>query len=232
MKYNRFSNHFKFSDFYENLATSLKFSISFDTFNKNSILQRVKELLAIEEDVSRVQKKLDSAATESKLKAMEEELSNKEVHMNLLRNRIVDLEEGQVGKVYGKSELKSEYTNLLLQTKKQKVKIEKISGEYNALKAENTLLKAEAMDNINLSEKNYTKDTQMTDMNQKINTLTSLNDKHLVRINELRDQNDSLTYDLKQALGSSDEVIQKLSTELRCTKQDLIKSESREKQVK
>lgn len=220
-----------FSDFYENLATSLKFSISFDTFNKNSILQRVKELLAIEEDVSRVQKKLDSAATESKLKAMEEELSNKEVHMNLLRNRIVDLEEGQVGKVYGKSELKSEYTNLLLQTKKQKVKIEKISGEYNALKAENTLLKAEAMDNINLSEKNYTKDTQMTDMNQKINTLTSLNDKHLVRINELRDQNDSLTYDLKQALGSSDEVIQKLSTELRCTKQDLIKSESREKQL-
>ena len=72
--------------------------------------------------------------------------------MNVLRNKIVDLEEGNFGRVYGKSELKSEFNEMLMLTKKQAVKIEKITGEYNALKAENTILKAECMDNVNLGE--------------------------------------------------------------------------------
>lgn len=221
----------RFTDFFQKLASSLQFGYSFDLVNQNGILKRIKDLLNVESDANRVQNKITSIDYDQKLKNLEEELSNKEVHMNLLRNRIVDLEEGTIGKVYGKSELKTEYNNLLLETKKQKVKIQKISGEYNALKAENTLLKAEAMTNINLSDVNDQNSMQINNLNNKICQLSDENDKHLVKIAEVREQNDSLTYDLKQTIHSSNETISNLSKELRSTKQQLMKSETREKQV-
>ena len=222
----------RFTEFFQKLAAILNTSYSFDLINQNSILKRIKDLLNLEHDANRVQNKLTSIDYEKKLKNLEEELSNKEIHMNLLRNRIVDLEEGTVGKVYGKSELKAEYNNLLLETKKQKVKIQKISGEYEALKAENTLLKAEAINSINMSDINDQNVAQISELNNKVKELSSLNDKNLVKVLELREQNDSLTYDLRQTIQSSNEVISNLSKELRNTKQQLIKTETREKQVK
>lgn len=152
--------------------------------------------------------------------------------MNILRKKIVDLEEGNFGKVYGKSELKSEYNDMLMMTKKQKFKIDKITGEYNALKAENTLLKAEAMDNIHLSEDIVAKDAIVKTLMDQINELSEKNDKLMVKLNDSRENGDSLGFDLTHIKQSSDETIRKLSQELRDTKQELLKTEGREKQVR
>lgn len=207
-------------------------SYSFDKANQASVLNRVKELVGLAEDTVRVQNKLASVDYEQRLRSLEGELSNKESHLNVLRGKIVDLEEGNFGRVYGKSELKAEFNEMLMLTKKQKIKIDKISGEYNALKEENTLLKAEAMDNINLSEAGAGKDVEIGELKQRCLAIDEQSDKQLVRISELQEANEALGLELREQARSSDEAVVRLSSDLRNVKQEMIRSEAREKQVR
>jgi len=142
------------------------------------------------------------------------------------------LEEGNFGRVYGKSELKAEFNEMLMLTKKQKIKIDKISGEYNALKEENTLLKAEAMDNINLSEVGARKEAEIGELKRRCLVLGEQSDKQLVRISELQEANEALGLELREQARSSDEAVVRLSRDLRNVKQEMIRSEAREKQVR
>jgi hypothetical protein len=207
-------------------------SYSFDKSNQANVLNRVKELVSQAEDAVRVKNKLVSVDYEQRLRSLEGELSNKENHLNVLRGKIVDLEEGNFGRVYGKSELKAEFNEMLMLTKKQKIKIDKISGEYNALKEENTLLKAEAMDNINLSEVGARKDAEIGELKQRCLVLGEQSDKQLVRISELQEANEALGLELREQVRSSDEAVVRLSRSLRNVKQEMIRSEAREKQVR
>jgi len=207
-------------------------SYAFDKTNQNNILSRVKELVGVSEDATRVQNKMTTVNYDQKLRSLEEELSNKESHLNVLRSKIVDLEEGNFGRVYGKSELKTEFNEMLMLTKKQKFKIDKISGEYNALKEENTLLKAEAMDNINLDEILKKKGKEICELKDTCRMLHEQSDKQLVKISELQETNELLDLELRNQTRSSDEVVVKLSKDLRDIKQEMLKSEAREKQVR
>ncbi len=207
-------------------------SYSFDKSNQASVLNRVKELVSQAEDAVRVKNKLASVDYEQRLRSLEGELSNKENHLNVLRGKIVDLEEGNFGRVYGKSELKAEFNEMLMLTKKQKIKIDKISGEYNALKEENTLLKAEAMDNINLSEVGARKEAEIGELKRRCLVLGEQSDKQLVRISELQEANEALGLELREQARSSDEAVVRLSRDLRNVKQEMIRSEAREKQVR
>ncbi len=207
-------------------------SYSFDKSNQASVLNRVKELVSQTEDAVRVKNKLVSVDYEQRLRSLEGELSSKESHLNVLRGKIVDLEEGNFGRVYGKSELKAEFNEMLMLTKKQKIKIDKISGEYNALKEENTLLKAEAMDNINLSEVGARKEAEIGELKRRCLVLGEQSDKQLVRISELQEANEALGLELREQVRSSDEAVVRLSRDLRNVKQEMIRSEAREKQVR
>ena len=213
------------------LANTLQASHSFDKSNQNKLIKKVTELLAIESDSTRIQNKLNSVDFEKKIQVLEEELTNKELHLNLLRSKIVDLEEGTIGKVYGKSELKTEHNNAIMENKKQKVKIEKLTKEYNDIKAENISLKAHTLDIKSICSDSSEKDSILHEYSHKINELSCMNDKRLVMISELKEENENLESDFKKATDSSFEVIQNLSEELRDLKQELIRTNSREKQV-
>lgn len=118
-----------------------------------------------------------------------------------------------------------------MENKKQKVKIDKLTKEYSDLKAENISLKANALDINTICSDSSDKDEKLTELNKRINNLNSINDKQLVKISELKEQYENLESDFKNASDSSFEVIQKLSKELRDLKQELIRTDSREKQV-
>ena len=207
-------------------------SYSFDKSNQMNVLARIKELAVCSEDAQRIHNKLACVDYEQRLRSMEEELASKESHLNVLRAKIVDLEEGNFGRVYGKSELKAEFNEMLMLTKKQKIKIDKMSGEYSALKAENTLLKAEAMDNINLGQMGVIKDKEIRGLRQRCEVLAEESDRQMVRMSELQEVNEQLEMELKRQVTVSDEAVVRLSKDLRDVKQEMLRSEAREKQVR
>ena len=199
--------------------------------NQERIIKRLGELVAIECDAARIENKLNVSDYEKRLKCFEEELSNKEIHMNMLRKKVVDLEEGTLGQPYGKSELKAEFNNQLMTTKTQKVKIEHLTVQVQELKLENVKLKANMLDSTALASTVAKKDADIKNLLKKLDETSLQSDKQLVQINELKEQIDSVNLELSKTIGSSDEAISSLSKELRVLKQNLAKSESREKEV-
>ncbi len=149
--------------------------------------------------------------------------------MNLLRKKIVDLEESSFGQ--SKSEFKNEYSNQLMQNKKQKIKIEHLNAEFNRIKEENVKLKAEMLDTNNLSGLLENKDMQIKELNIKIKQFVHQTDKQLIQISELNEQIDNLKSELESTKKSTDDVINSLSRELRSLKINLNKTETREKEV-
>ena len=99
-----------------------------------------KEKEAIEKKVS-IEKTV-VVESESKTALLMEELKSKDVHLELLRKKVVELEELK----YGRSELKSDYEELSIENKKLNVKIERLSEQLNKFKCENIHLKSQILD--------------------------------------------------------------------------------------
>ncbi len=108
------------------------------------IFTKVDQLSSIASDYTKLEKeKVDLIASHTKeLSSLKEQLNNKEIHIDLMRKKMVDLEEGK----FGKSELKIDSESQLFNIKKLKVKIEKLNSRIDVLNAENVQLKSQLLD--------------------------------------------------------------------------------------
>lgn len=108
------------------------------------IFTKVDQLSSIASDYTKLEKeKVDLIAAHTKeLSSLKEQLNNKEIHIDLMRKKMVDLEEGK----FGKSELKIDSESQLFNIKKLKVKIEKLNSRIDVLNAENVQLKSQFLD--------------------------------------------------------------------------------------
>jgi predicted nucleic acid-binding Zn-ribbon protein len=108
------------------------------------IFTKVDQLSSIASDYTKLEKeKVDLIAAHTKeLSSLKEQLNNKEIHIDLMRKKMVDLEEGK----FGKSELKIDSESQLFNIKKLKVKIEKLNSRIDVLNAENVQLKSQLLD--------------------------------------------------------------------------------------
>ena len=199
-------------------------NILIQSFEKRHIEQEKKiELNSIEHLLSKT-----SSKSESKIRSLQEELASKEINLELLRKKLVELEEVK----YGRSEIKKNADELLIKIKQQSIKIDNLNQQLSQLKAENILLKSNSLDVDVLNAKNIQLEEEIKKLKLTIDQLESLNDKHLVRIGDLRDKIDTTNQDYSNTKTSSDQVISELSKELRVYKQDLEKTQQRERKVK
>jgi len=81
-------------------------------------------------------------ARKAVVKALKEQLDNKELHLDLLRKKLSALEEERSSKFA----LEKEIDDHVLMGKKFKAKVEKLTEQLNSLKCENTTLKAQLTD--------------------------------------------------------------------------------------
>ncbi len=169
-----------------------------------------------------------SSRSESKIRSLEEQLASKEINLELLRKKLVELEEVK----YGRSEIKKTADELVLKIKQQSVKIDNLNQQVAQLKADNILLKSNSLDVDALKLKNTQLEEEIKKLKSTIDQLESLNDKNLVRIGDLREEIDTTNKDYSNNKTSSDQVITQLSKELRVYKQDLEKTLQRERKVK
>lgn len=193
------------------------------------IFTKVDQLSSIASDYTKLEKeKVDLIAAHTKeLSSLKEQLNNKEIHIDLMRKKMVDLEEGK----FGKSELKIDSESQLFNIKKLKVKIEKLNSRIDVLNAENVQLKSQFLDVSSLQAINLEQSVEKSKLFKQINELNSLNKSQIIKISELKDEIDNLNSEVAKTSTSSNKSIHALSTELRSYKQELEKSRNREKEL-
>ncbi len=217
----KFSNIIKVDLVDSNLEETLNTLIF--NFEKKQIEQEKKiELNSIEKIITKA-----SSQYESKMRTLEEQLASKEINLELLRKKVVELEEVK----YGRSEIKKTADDLVIKIKQQTVKIDNLNQQIAELKADNILLKSNSLDVDVLKLKNNQLEEEVKKLQLTIDQLESLNDKNLVRIGDLREKMDTTNKDYSNDKTSSDQVISQLGKELRVYKQDLEKTQQRERKV-
>ena len=84
---------------------------------------------------------------EQKCHSLQEQLENKDTHLDILRRKIAQLEECRAGR----SEIKKEIEEQAALNKKLAIKAERLSVELTSLKNQNIELKAKLLDFESLS---------------------------------------------------------------------------------
>lgn len=135
----------KFLHFLERLASVMKIeNVSHELgyeLNPDVILTRAEQLMKLEKD-SIVDQKTSIYSLQRKIKQMKEQLENKDLHLDLLRKKVISLEEGRAGK----SDLEREIDDHVMLARKMKVKVDHLTQQVCELKHENTQLKAQITD--------------------------------------------------------------------------------------
>jgi chromosome segregation ATPase len=135
----------KFLHFLERLGSIMKIeNVSNEMgyeLNPDVILTRAQQLMKLEND-SIVDQKTSIYSLQRKLKQFKEQMENKDLHLDLLRKKVIALEEGRSAK----TDLEREIDDHVVLSRKMKVKVENLTQQVNELKHENTQLKAQITD--------------------------------------------------------------------------------------
>ena len=135
----------KFLHFLERLGAILKIeNVSNELgyeLNPDVILSRCEQLMKLEND-SIVDQKTSIYNLQRKIKQLKDQLENKDLHLDLLRKKVIALEEGRTAK----TDLEREIDEHVILSRKMKTKIESLTQQINELRAENTQLKSQSTD--------------------------------------------------------------------------------------
>jgi hypothetical protein len=107
--------------------------------NMDVVMSRIQAEMAASHAATTQSAELDKSAHEKKLIALKEQLSNKEVHLNLLRKKIIEYEEKETS-------LSAVNAESLTTSRSSSRKLEKLSEELARFKSENVTLKAKVFD--------------------------------------------------------------------------------------
>ncbi len=120
----------------ENVSNELGYEL-----NPDVILTRAEQLMKLEND-SIIDQKTSIYSLQRKIKQLKEQLENKDLHMDLLKKKLIALEEGRSAK----TDLEREIDDHVVLSRKMKIKVENLTQQVNELKNENTHLKAQSTD--------------------------------------------------------------------------------------
>ena len=120
----------------ENVSNELGYEL-----NPDVLLTRAEQLMKLERD-SIVDQKTSIYSLQRKIKQMKEQMDNKDLHLDLLRKKIIALEEGRAAK----TDLEREIDDHVMLSRKMKVKVDHLTQQVHDLKHENTQLKAQITD--------------------------------------------------------------------------------------
>lgn len=135
----------KFLHFVERLGSVLKVeNVSNELgyeLNPDVLLTRAEQLMKMERD-SIVDQKTSIYSLQRKIKQQKEQMDNKDLHLDLLRKKIIALEEGRAAK----TDLEREIDDHVMLSRKMKVKVDHLTQQVHDLKHENMQLKAQITD--------------------------------------------------------------------------------------
>lgn len=217
----------KFLHFLERLASIMKIeNVSHELgyeLNPDVILTRAEQLMKLEKD-SIVDQKSSIYSLQRKIKQLKEQLENKDLHLDLLRKKVISLEEGRAAK----TDLEREIDDHVMLARKMKVKVDHLTQQVNDLKHENTQLKAQMTDIQILKNRLIEQDKEVRRLLEDLDKLQTIRDKQAVKISSLQDKIHSVDDQANRSLISSDNAVRTLSNEIRFLKSSLEQITERE----
>ena len=135
----------KFLHFLERLGSILRIENASDQLgyelNPDVLLRRAEQLMKLEKEAVGDQK-TTIANLRRRTQELKDQLENKDMHLDLLKKKVIALEEGRTGK----TDLEREIDDHVMLARKMKLKVDHLTQQVSDVRHENTQLKAQMTD--------------------------------------------------------------------------------------
>ncbi|CAH1792732.1 unnamed protein product [Owenia fusiformis] len=220
----------RYLKFMERVASAMKVDtisadVGFD-MSGDAIIARAEQLQHMEMDAL-ADKTTHVYNLQRKIKSFKDQLESKDLHNDLLRKKIQQLEE----RVMGRSELEQEKDDESLRSRKLEKLVEKYKMQINELRQEIRDLKARLMDSSNYRIETLEASKEIETLEEKVLRLERVRQKQAKKIHNLKQDIDMVEGEKVGTSQTADYTIGQLSSELATTKAALDEITKRERQL-
>ncbi|XP_007643060.1 coiled-coil domain-containing protein 170 isoform X1 [Cricetulus griseus] len=203
------------------IADDLGFDMRLDV-----VLARTEQLVRLESNAV-IENKTIAHNLQRKLKTQKERLESKEVHMNLLRQKIAQLQQ----ETQARTALAVERDEAHLTVRKLEKKVERMQKELSACREYNTELKAQLADTNELKIKTLEQTKVIEDLSKSRDNLEKLKEKAEKKLMLLKSKLDTAEEEAKADKGRMTAIMELVTSELETLKKSLEEAERREQQL-
>ncbi|XP_067398522.1 coiled-coil domain-containing protein 170 isoform X1 [Emydura macquarii macquarii] len=220
----------KYIKFLEQLSDKMKLDsvaaeIGFD-MRLDAVLARAEQLVKLESDAV-IENKTMAHNLQRKLKAQKEKLESKELHMNLLRQKISQLEEEK----QVRTALAVERDEANLTIRKLHKKIERLQKELGLARDSNTDLKAKLSDTNELKVKTLEQNRTIEELNKSRGKLEKMKDKAEKQLICVKSELQFTEHEAKEDKERARNMLEAVTNELKALKTTLAEISKRERQL-
>ncbi|XP_010627190.1 coiled-coil domain-containing protein 170 [Fukomys damarensis] len=203
------------------MAAELGFDMRLDV-----VLARTEQLVRLESNAV-IENKSIAYNLQRKLKTQKERLESKELHMNLLRQKIAQLEEEK----QLHTALAVERDEAHLTTRTLEKKVERMQKELNACRQSNTELKAKLADTNELKIKTLEQTKAIEELNKSRDKLEKMKEKAEKKLMSVKSELGTAENEAKEEKERARSLIEVITREMKMLKKSLEEAEKREKQL-
>uniref|UniRef100_UPI00398F01E3 coiled-coil domain-containing protein 170 n=1 Tax=Pristiophorus japonicus TaxID=55135 RepID=UPI00398F01E3 len=220
----------KYLKFLEHIAEKMKLErmtaeIGFD-MQLDAILARADQLVKMEGEAI-IENKTLTYSLKRKLKAQKEKLDSKELHMDLLRRKITQLDvEKQT-----QTALAVERDEANLTMRKLQKKVERLEKELRLAHISSTDLKVKLSDTHELKIKTLEQNKTIEELNKSVKKLEKLKEEVQEKLNSTKSDLDFTEFEANEEQNRARNILEAVSSELKTLKQTLEEVAKREKQL-
>ncbi|XP_037675509.1 coiled-coil domain-containing protein 170 isoform X2 [Choloepus didactylus] len=203
----------------DQMAAELGFDMRLDV-----VLARAEQLVRLESRAL-IENKSIAYNLQRKLKTQKERLESKELHMNLLRQKIAQLEEEK----QTRTALAMERDEASLTVRKLQKKVERLQKELSVCRELNTELKAKLADTSELKIKTLEQSKAIEDLNKSRDKLEKMKEKAEKKLISVKSELDTTEHEAKEDKERARSMIEVVTSEIKTLKKSLEEAEKREK---
>ncbi|KAM8789303.1 coiled-coil domain-containing protein 170 [Rhynchonycteris naso] len=220
----------KYLKFLDQLSEKMKLDqmaaeLGFD-MRLEAVLARAEQLVRLESNAV-IANKTVAHNLQRKLKTQKERLESRELHVNLLRQKIAQLE----AEKQARTALAVERDEASTTAQKLQKKLERLQKELSACRDSNTELKAKLADTSELKIKNLEQIKTIEDLNKSRDRLEKMKEKAEKKLMSVRSELDAVEHEAKEGKERARSMIEGVTSEMKTLKKSLEGAEKREKQL-
>ncbi|XP_070273556.1 coiled-coil domain-containing protein 170 isoform X2 [Myotis yumanensis] len=205
----------------DQMAAELGFDMRLDV-----VLARAEQLVHLESNAV-IENKTIAHNLQRKLKTQKDRLESKELHLNLLRQKIAQLEEEKRLRMG----LAVERDEANVTTRKLQKQVERLQKELSACRESNTELKAKLADTNELKIKTLEQTKAIEDLSKSRDKLEKMKEKAEKKLMSVRSELDTTEHEAQEDKERARNTIEVVTSELKTLRKSLEEAEKREKQL-
>ncbi|XP_053148635.1 coiled-coil domain-containing protein 170 isoform X2 [Hemicordylus capensis] len=204
---------------------SMAVDIGFD-MRLDAVLARLEQLIKLEGDAL-TENKLIARNLQRKLKTQKEKLDSKELHMNLLRQKIIQLEEEK----QVRTALAVERDEANLTTRKLQKQVERLQNELSLARETNTDLKVKLADTNELKIRTLEQNKTIEDLSKSQEKLEKMKAKAEKQLTTVKSELHVAEREAKEDKEKARNMLESVASELKTLRTTLEEVKKRERQL-